>query len=168
MENNLNEELIRISNSKIKLKEQFEKSLKNSVKLNKFQIKLLKPHEKKLLKSNEIFNVTHKKSTSVILERLITLELDEEFTTVYRPMGDKELFYLLENNILPDTQPYQTIVEGPIGREYCDKYLTGKKYVDSLPTTIVEFIVKKKLIEKLFKIQSKIEDGCLSIGKIKN
>ena len=39
--------------------------------------------------------------------------------SVYRHMTDKEAAYLLEHSILPDTQPYQTIVVGEEGYEYC-------------------------------------------------
>ena len=35
-------------------------------------------------------------------------------------MGDEEV-----DGQLPNTQPYQTIVEGPIGRVYCEGYLRG-------------------------------------------
>ena len=79
-------------------------------------------------------------------------------------MGDIELLYLLENKILPSTQPYQAIVEGENGRTYMEKYLNGKKTVSTLPTTVVEFTVQKSLIDELFKIQHKIEDGAISMG----
>ena len=85
-------------------------------------------------------------------------------TTVYRPMGDKEFAYLSEHGLLPDTQPYQTIVEGESGRIYAEKYLRGKKWVDSHPTTVVEFIVPKVVVSELFRMQQKVEDGCLSHG----
>ena len=38
----------------------------------------------------------------------------------YRHMGDEECAFLREHGVLPDTQPYQTIVEGPAGRAYCE------------------------------------------------
>ena len=57
-------------------------------------------------------------------------------------MGDTELLFLLQYNQLPDTQPYQAIIEGERGRVYAEKYLNGKKWVDSCPTTVVEFVVK--------------------------
>ena len=38
---------------------------------------------------------------------------------------------LLSTGLLPDTQPYQTIVEGSDGREYSEKYLRGHKSVDT-------------------------------------
>ena len=43
----------------------------------------------------------------------------KEMVSVYRHMSDKEAAYLLEHSILPDTQPYQTIVVGEEGYEYC-------------------------------------------------
>ena len=36
---------------------------------------------------------------------------------VYRHMGDKELVHLIANGKLPDAQPYQTIVVGPVAVE---------------------------------------------------
>ena len=85
-------------------------------------------------------------------------------TTVYRPMGDPECLYLLEYGELPDTQPYQTIVEGPNGRVYAEKYLRGHKKVDSSPTTVVEFVAPKPLIDALFEQQCKVEHGAISHG----
>ena len=43
----------------------------------------------------------------------------KEMVSVYRHMTDKEAGDLLEHSILPDTQPYQTIVVGEEGYEYC-------------------------------------------------
>lgn len=57
----------------------------------------------------------------------------------HRPMGDLEVKYLIEHKLLPDTQPYQAIIEGQVGRAYATKYLTGKKWTDTHPTTVVEF-----------------------------
>ena len=85
-------------------------------------------------------------------------------------MGDLELKHLLSNGVLPDTQPYQTIVEGEAGRRYAEKYLRGAKKpspsrpLGSTPTTVVEFVVPRELVEQLFAMQSKIEDGVLSHG----
>merc|ERR1712125_171433 len=79
-------------------------------------------------------------------------------------MGDIEFEYLLSNNALPDTQPYQTIVRGEEGRVYAEKYLRGHKSVDSSPTTVVEFHVPAALVEQLFSMQSKNEDGAISHG----
>merc|ERR1711972_1128265 len=79
-------------------------------------------------------------------------------------MGDVECAFLLANGILPDTQPYQTIVEGVGGRRYAEKYLRGHKSVDSSPTTVVEFTMPTSIIRKLFEMQSKNEDGAISHG----
>ncbi|AYV80744.1 MAG: hypothetical protein Harvfovirus5_48 [Harvfovirus sp.] len=123
----------------------------------------LLPHERELLKEGKITNITHKGATSAWLEAQSAVPVAGE-TNVYRVMGDKELLYLLEHNELPDTQPYQAIMEGPSGREYAEKYLHGKKYVNTKPTTIVEFTSPENLIRELFKIQHKAEDGVLSTG----
>ena len=66
--------------------------------------------------------------------------------------------------MLPYTQPYQTIVEGQSGRTYAEKYLRGHKSVDSSPTTVVEFLAPRALIDRLFAMQSKPEEGVLSHG----
>merc|ERR1711904_355343 len=79
-------------------------------------------------------------------------------------MGDIEFAHLLAHGVLPSTQPYQTIVEGDGGRTYAEKYLRGHKSVDSSPTTVVEFLVPRALIQQLFATQSKIEDGAISHG----
>jgi hypothetical protein len=79
-------------------------------------------------------------------------------------MGDAECAFLLSNGTLPNTQPYQTIVEGTEGRSYAEKYLRGQKKVDSSPTTVVEFTMPVVLIRKLFARQSKNEDGVISHG----
>merc|ERR1712139_322286 len=65
---------------------------------------------------------------------------------------------------LPDTQPYQTIVVGNEGRIYAEKYLRGRKSVDSSPTTAMEFRAPRPLIQQLFTMQSKNEDGAISHG----
>eukprot|EP01090_Pellita_catalonica_P003365 TRINITY_DN13033_c0_g1_i1.p1 TRINITY_DN13033_c0_g1~~TRINITY_DN13033_c0_g1_i1.p1 ORF type:complete len:146 (-),score=23.99 TRINITY_DN13033_c0_g1_i1:297-671(-) len=85
-------------------------------------------------------------------------------TNVYRPMGDKEVVFLVENQILPDTQPYQAIIEGQVGRWYANKYLTGQKRTDTEPGTIVEFTVPQEVIKEISSIQTKVEDGALSMG----
>eukprot|EP00696_Hemimastix_kukwesjijk_P014450 gnl/Hemi2/28457_TR9417_c0_g1_i2.p1 gnl/Hemi2/28457_TR9417_c0_g1~~gnl/Hemi2/28457_TR9417_c0_g1_i2.p1 ORF type:complete len:173 (-),score=68.80 gnl/Hemi2/28457_TR9417_c0_g1_i2:292-810(-) len=64
----------------------------------------------------------------------------------------------------PSTQPYQAIIEGPPGREYSEKYLNGKKWVDSCPTTVVEFTPPAALIALLMGQQCKVEDGAVSMG----
>mmetsp|Transcript_20803 Transcript_20803/g.48853 ORF Transcript_20803/g.48853 Transcript_20803/m.48853 type:complete len:113 (-) Transcript_20803:366-704(-) len=80
-------------------------------------------------------------------------------------MGDTELRYLLENGRLPDTQPYQTIAEGPAGRAYCEGYLRGlRRPSGNVVTTVVEFAAPRGLVEALFAMQRKIEDGCFSHG----
>eukprot|EP01097_Dermamoeba_algensis_P011062 TRINITY_DN8426_c0_g1_i1.p1 TRINITY_DN8426_c0_g1~~TRINITY_DN8426_c0_g1_i1.p1 ORF type:complete len:187 (-),score=28.64 TRINITY_DN8426_c0_g1_i1:93-653(-) len=147
----------------------------------------LADHEQKLLQSGELKNVSHLRSTSIWLEACSTdiLELNrtrgnsscqendsekldiqvfDRMSVVYRPMGDQEIQHLVKHNQLPDTQPYQAIIEGALGREYAEKYLTGKKWVDTSPTTVVEFIVPETLVQKLFKLQHKAEDGVLSHG----
>ena len=69
--------------------------------------KILFKHEKELFEKGELKNVTHKGSKAIWLERLSNNNLNEDQTNVYRPCGDKETLYLIENGILPDTQPYQ-------------------------------------------------------------
>lgn len=126
------------------------------------KIKLL-DHEKQLLEQGSIQNITHKNANSICLHKKSSVP-PIDFVNVYRVMGDIELLFLINNNILPNTQPYQAIVEGEIGRKYMEKYLNGLKYVNSKPTTVVEFTIKKDLYNQMFKIQHKAEDGVLSIG----
>jgi hypothetical protein len=128
--------------------------------------KLLLRHERKLLASGELKNITHTRSSAIWLDAPSTLTSgsDAKFTTVYRVMGDIELQYLLANSQLPNTQPYQAITRGQDGREYMEKYLAGLKWVDSCPTTIVEFLAPTKFIEQLFAKFSKNEDGARSHG----
>lgn len=132
-------------------------------------VKLL-PHELALVECGALEDVTHQGSSSIWLTRastelpIVGQQGDEEMTVVYRPMGDSECLYLLEHKQLPDTQPYQTIVEGPNGRQYAEKYLRGHKKVDSSPTTVVEFIAPKLLVDSLFQQQCKVEDGAISHG----
>lgn len=45
-----------------------------------------------------------------------------------------------------------------------EKYLNGKKWVATSPTTIVEFTIPTDILKKLFTIQHKAEDGSLSHG----
>lgn len=78
--------------------------------------KLLLPHERKLIERCELKNVTHLRSSSIWLEappletkdtkNTKEISLQNNFTNVYRVMGDIELLYLLEHKKLPDTQPY--------------------------------------------------------------
>mmetsp|Transcript_10230 Transcript_10230/g.23060 ORF Transcript_10230/g.23060 Transcript_10230/m.23060 type:complete len:215 (-) Transcript_10230:105-749(-) len=127
-------------------------------------VKLLE-HELQLVKTGELHNITHAGASSVWLWAASAEVLDEEASgLVYRPMADTELNYLLQHRQLPDTQPYQTIVEGRDGREYAEKYLRGHKSVDTSPTTVVEFMVPRVLIDLLWAMQSKNEDGAISHG----
>jgi len=131
----------------------------------------LLPHETSLLASGDLKDITHENSSAIWLYAPSTTLLPSEEdkknskTLVYRHMGDEEFAYLLANGILPDTQPYQTIVEGPVGRTYCEGYLRGhRKPSGNVVTTVVEFEAPAALIDKLFSMQKKIEDGCLSHG----
>ena len=125
--------------------------------------KSLLQHERDLLDRNELCNITHSKSTSAWLISKLSI-VSDEFVNAYRPMGDIEILYLLEHNQLPTTQPYQAIIEGINGFYYSNKYLVGHKKVDTSPTTIVEFTMPKYFLEELKQIQSKIEDGAISVG----
>ena len=125
--------------------------------------KSLLQHERDLLDRKELCNITHTKSTSAWLLGELS-NVADEFINVYGPMGDIEILYLLEYNQLPTTQPYQAIIEGVNGFNYSNKYLVGHKKVDTSPTTIVEFIMPKYFLEELKQIQSKIEDGAVSVG----
>lgn len=122
----------------------------------------LLPHEKDLLKAGALIDVSHPGAKHIWLRCDSAYENNR--ISIYRHMGDIEFKYLLENNQLPSTQPYQTITKGEEGRRYCEKYLKGFKKVNTSITTIVEFMVDKNLIDKLFSIQSKIEDGTISHG----
>ena len=121
----------------------------------------LLPHEQALLDSGALADATHARSSSIWLAR-DSAAAGAGMTTVYRHMGDPECLHLLAHGQLPDSQPYQTIVEGPRGRVYAEKYLRGRKKVDSSPTTVVEFVAPKPLIAALFEQQSKTEDGVIS------
>ena len=55
-------------------------------------------------------------------------------------------------------------MRGEAGRSYAEKYLRGAKWVDSSPTTVVEFVCPSALIEELFARQCKPEEGTLSHG----
>ena len=126
-------------------------------------LKRLLPHERILYESGELLNITHHGSSSIWLESVSSVPTADQ-TLVYRPMGDAEVRHLVEHGELPDTQPYQAIIEGENGRSYANKYLTGAKWTNTKPTTIVEFSVPTKLIETLKQKQMKIEDGALSMG----
>ena len=122
-------------------------------------------HEVVLVQSGKLTDITHAGSSSVWLSAP-SLELVDTAALglVYRPMSDRELLHLLQHGVLPGTQPYQTIVEGQEGRAYAEKYLRGHKSVDTHPTTVVEFCVPAVLIDKLWGMQSKNEDGAISHG----
>jgi len=126
-------------------------------------LKLL-PHELALFEAGRLVDVTHEGSSAIWLSAESSKLDDDAHALVYRPMGDTECEYLLTHTMLPDTQPYQTIVEGAGGRVYAEKYLRGHKSVDSSPTTVVEFTAPRSLIEQLFAMQSKNEDGAISHG----
>jgi len=126
-------------------------------------VKLL-PHEQELLEKRELKDITHPGASAIWLHaESFSLE-DERLVLVYRPMGDEECRHLLTRGALPDTHPYQTIVVGHVGRMYAEKYLRGRKSVDSSPTTVVEFMAPRALIQQLFAMQSKNEDGAISHG----
>ncbi len=94
------------------------------------------------------------------------------FACTARCACDREYAFLASHGLLPATQPYQTIVVGDAGRAYAEKYLRGRKRVDTYPTTVVEFLAPAALVRnqsinqsiKLFERQSKPEDGCTSHG----
>lgn len=126
-------------------------------------LKLL-AHELELVESGQLVDITHSGSSAIWLSKDSALLEDESMALVYRPMGDIECQHLLTSGTLPDTQPYQTIVEGKEGRIYAEKYLRGHKSVDSSPTTVVEFAAPRVLVQHLFAMQSKNEDGAISHG----
>lgn len=147
-------------------------------KKKKKKPKLL-PHETELLASGHLVDVTHTNASAIWLHAP-SLVLDSEDSDaegekresgtiasalVYRHMGDEECAYLLTHGQLPDTQPYQTIVEGSVGRTYCEGYLRGlRKPSGNIITTVVEFKSTRSLVDTLFAMQRKIEDGCFSHG----
>eukprot|EP00930_Biecheleria_cincta_P072070 TRINITY_DN5950_c0_g1_i1.p1 TRINITY_DN5950_c0_g1~~TRINITY_DN5950_c0_g1_i1.p1 ORF type:complete len:332 (+),score=43.70 TRINITY_DN5950_c0_g1_i1:28-996(+) len=141
-----------------------------SVKLErpKFKSKVkglkLLAHELGLVESGQLVDITHSGSSAIWLSTESALLEDDSKALVYRPMGDMECHHLLTSGTLPDTQPYQTIVEGKEGRIYAEKYLRGHKSVDSSPTTVVEFAAPRGLVQHLFAMQSKNEDGAISHG----
>ena len=112
----------------------------------------LMAHERDLLERGLLRNIAHANATSVWLEADSTVPGDGQ-TTCYRPMGDAEVLFLVQNGQLPGTQPYQAIIEGENGRAYAEKYLNGQKRVDTLPSSVVEFVCPKSLIEQLFALQ---------------
>ena len=136
------------------------------MKKKKLKVRLL-PHEVSLLQAGELHDVTHPGASSKWLFAPSSSSLmaeEEEKTLCYRHMGDVEFQVLLNTNQLPDTQPYQTLTQGQEGRAYCESYLRQAKYVDTSPTTVVEFVCAATLINDFYSIQSKIEDGTISHG----
>lgn len=129
-------------------------------------IKLLLAHERALLASGALVNVTHEGSSSVWLhaESTPSSALASGMTLVYRPMGDAEVLHLLSAGCLPGSQPYQAIIEGACGRVYSEKYLHGSKWTNTHPSTVVEFTVPAALIAQLMERQHKAEDGAISMG----
>jgi hypothetical protein len=126
-------------------------------------------HEAELVERGVLRDVTHAGARSHFFEAAAGCSRKEDdaregTTLVYRHMGDRELFVLLERCQLPSTQPYQTLVRGDQGLAYCRKYLTGKKRVDTGVTTIVEFAAPTALVDSLFATFHKAEDGCISTG----
>jgi len=77
---------------------------------------------------------------------------------------DAELAHLRAHGTLPSSQPYQKIVRGQEGRAYAKKYFRGAKKVDTSPSSVVEFVCPRRLIEQLFEKQCKPEEGVLSHG----
>ena len=142
--------------------DRFQNALSHSVSITGW-LKRLLPHELALYEAGDLQNMTHHGSSSLWLEAPSSVS-QPGHTNVYRPMGDIEVRYLLEHGELPDTQPYQAIIEGHSGRVYANKYLTGAKRTNTNPTTIVEFCAPNELIETLKEKQMKIEDGALSMG----
>ena len=127
--------------------------------------KLLLSHECELVASGALVDKTHAGATALWLHAPSTqLDADAAESLLYRPMGDKELLHLVSRGTLPDTQPYQAVIEGKGGRVYAEKFLTGRKWVDSRPTTVVEFRVPASLVAALMELQHKPEDGVVSMG----
>jgi hypothetical protein len=131
----------------------------------------LLPYEKEFVTRGIMQNVTHPGSSSVWLVAESKACISAGHTLVYRPMADRELSYLMETGNLPATQPYQAIIEGENGRTYAEKYLKGHKKVDTISgeggaggAHVVEFCAPRSMIEGLFEIQSKVEDGAMSSG----
>jgi len=132
----------------------------------------LQPHEKMLLQQGALQDISHEGSTSTWLcapsssggEVAEKEEAYRQRTLCYRHVADPELEVLLRTGRLPSTQPYQTLTRGEEGRAYCESYLRSNKTVDTDPTTVVEFNCSTALVERLYSIQSKIEDGTISHG----
>lgn len=126
--------------------------------------KYLLPHERSLLETGQLQDNTHQNASSVWLSSPSCSETPDGTTLVYRPMGDVELAWLRETGLLPATQPYQAIIQGEVGRRYAEKFLNGRKKVDTHPSSVVEFAAPAELVERLFAEHTKVEDGALSCG----
>ena len=131
-------------------------------KKKKHKVRLL-PHEAALLQQGLLQNITHTNASSTWLVAACA-ESTPGRILCYRHMGDGECAFLLQYNQLPETQPYQTLTRGVQGRAYCEKYFRSNKFVDTSPTTIVEFDCEEAMVERFYSIQSKIEDGTISHG----
>lgn len=78
-------------------------------------------------------------------------------------------YILVEGGQFMRVSPYflsshSSFVLDSVQPRYAEKYLNGKKYVDTSPTSVVEFICPSELIQALFAIQHKPEDGAISMG----
>lgn len=137
----------------------------------------LEPHETALKEAGALRDITHANASALwltapssdidaidALRAAADVDPLPPLTLVYRPMGDQELRHLMQFGVLPSTQPYQAVMEGCAGRTYAEKYLNGKKWVDTSPTAVVEFVVPAALVARLMAIQQKAEDGCVSMG----
>ena len=138
------------------------------MKQKKLKVRLL-PHEVSWLSEGKLQDITHSGASSKwLFAPSSTYDSNEEndnpVTLCYRHMGDVEFQVLLSTNQLPSTQPYQTLTRGQEGRAYCESYLRQYKYVDTSPTTVVEFRCPASLIDDFYSTQSKIEDGTISHG----
>ena len=82
----------------------------------------LSSHEKGLLLSGDLLEVSHPGASALLLEAAclgFQKEVGGDMVSVYRHMTDAEAEHLLEHGVLPTTQPYQTIVVGEEGYAYC-------------------------------------------------
>mmetsp|Transcript_27672 Transcript_27672/g.77381 ORF Transcript_27672/g.77381 Transcript_27672/m.77381 type:complete len:178 (+) Transcript_27672:32-565(+) len=128
--------------------------------------KYLLAHEKRLLADGKLVYASHANASALWLRAPEDSGggCVDSVVKLYRPMGDREVLYLVEYGVLPSTQPYQAVMEGDRGKEYAEKYLNGRKKVDTHPTTVVEFCVPRGLVDELMRLQHKAEDGCVSMG----
>lgn len=125
----------------------------------------LLPHEQELLSNGKLVDMTHPRASAVWLHADSKQTMADDRTLCYRHMGDAEVGRLLKTNQLPATQPYQTLAHAEEGRQYCESYFRRSgKYVDTHPTTVVEFDCAKALVDGFYARQSKVEDGTISHG----